>query len=1760
MQPRHVTSCILSLYPLVRRAVFVVTALTFAVLLASAVPASAAPLLAVTPSVSVPASLEGMIGENLTFTISFDNTGTGAETGYGPIIDLYLPTTGADGAGAATDDGITFVSATYLGVTLNTVQSTFGAGGTVNHPWAVVYPTGNPVVVSGTPGDRLVSIELPFGSFTPDQPAVQVQVTVSISSLADAGTPLTMYARGGFRYGTTPLNDWCCIEGSLMYPASNTAGPPWPQTVVTPTVMSISKSYDGPEGETATGPNFIRHYTIKVDVATGQLISGLQVTDILPPNVQFVSVSSSSPAGTINPASTVDPVTPTPGGALIFDFTNPITGAAGVDATLQIEFYVPLNTGSGPVIDPDSGDAAASDNTSDATANWVPTDSRDLPGPVTAACVGCTHTLSDRSIAIQKSVAIAAGGDTGYAGYSPGDTVQYTLNFQVSDFFAFQDIVVTDVLSDGHDYLAGTASVSVTEHGSTSTAAIIPTVVVDGVTGETTLTFNVSAALAAAQPLLGGCVPAGGTGGGAPGTPPDCSFNGGQTTGTLTFQAQIREDYRIVPPSGDISVDHGDTLTNSTTITGNLLNVGDLTPNGFSEPDGSSAGLTIVQGTLTKTIYAINGVVGTYTNPVVAPDDTITYRLEYVLPNSDTERLRFEDFLPLPVLHATEISTTFVDTISAAAPPAGQAKFGPTDTFRTYSGIVPTVSINANGNSVTFDYGTFDLPAMTATTKVDILFTVTMSDDPFTDGLYLTNQARVSESNSFNEVTNIDGIIRFILGEPIVRGTKSIVAITSSNPSAVISPAPPGGVFNAPGTPGVRWTVPVLSASDVGNRNAASLNGNDLVTFAILIQNSGSSPMGAFDIEISDALQPQYQIPGGPGLNLRVSYGDGVAVPYTDLGGGLFGTGIRIDDPGPAQGACEAPGHTAGHDIIVITYDLQVMPGVAPLQQINNTASLNSYAGTEGGPNHLAAPQTESARVTIAGTSGKSVNRTSMTVGETYTQAIDITIPPFTTAYQRGATGRTFVRDTILDAGARMVPGSATFAMTAPCSGIDLSSFTIGSTPGPTTIVVTETDLNPGARIEWSLPAPINNLANSAACSFRVTVDLTVVDVDTFSLPTPNLRAWAPPANNLSLDDSARFEYGTSTGGNVNGPTSTAAVAVDQPWIYLEKSVPLILAYDGVTPRTGDLRGGDFVVYLFTLENRGEATAYEVGVIDTLPPYMSYVPGSAFRDDGSGGGVAGDGIQNGSEASLADPSISGTPAPGGQTLSFNYNLDIPVGPTQIVPVAFRAQVLGSMPPGQVFVNVADANWSTLDGSQPGERLYDATYDAGGSMDGLDTPNTENQDRAEVTLTGIDISLTLDKTFVQPIITVGGRSDLRFTVTNPNATTTLTGISYEDTLPGGLTVAGAEVFNPAGCMGPGAVLTALVGSSSITLTDGTLAPGDSCEITVPISGDAIGVYDNVSGPIISNETGQGVPATASLVVTDTLAVHKQFTPDRIQQGDTSTLTFTLLNPATVGPAANMTNISFVDTLPAAVYVASAPNVVGDCNGGSVTADPGSSTISLAGGALGPGESCQISVDVTSIVPGTYLNQTEAPTAEDSNETVLTGMPSNQAPLTVYAIAVSITDPPMTKTGNPATAAIGDDVVWTIILNNPAGTVYPNATVSDPVPDQFTVNNVTTTKGTVIVDRQLVTVNVGPLDPGEVVTIQIHTTVNELAVPGTSYTNVAFLNGTRATATVAIFPGELPATGVRPLLLRWPVLLAAGAALIAALGVLVWRRRA
>ena len=125
---------------------------------------------------SEPAAVEAidpMIGEDFTFTAVLDNT-TGT-TLYGPYIDIYMPTSGDDG-----DDGVSFVDASYLGTPVSATVQTFDATGQILHPYAVD-AAGDPLTISGTEGDTYVTLEMPFGSFTPDQPLAEVEITAHIS-------------------------------------------------------------------------------------------------------------------------------------------------------------------------------------------------------------------------------------------------------------------------------------------------------------------------------------------------------------------------------------------------------------------------------------------------------------------------------------------------------------------------------------------------------------------------------------------------------------------------------------------------------------------------------------------------------------------------------------------------------------------------------------------------------------------------------------------------------------------------------------------------------------------------------------------------------------------------------------------------------------------------------------------------------------------------------------------------------------------------------------------------------------------------------------------------------------------------------------------------------------------------------------------------------------------------------------------------------------------------------------------------------------------------------------------------------------------------------------------------------------------------------------------------------------------------------------------------------------------------------------------
>lgn len=120
--------------------------------------------------------------------------------------------------------------------------------------------------------------------------------------------------------------------------------------------------------------------------------------------------------------------------------------------------------------------------------------------------------------------------------------------------------------------------------------------------------------------------------------------------------------------------------------------------------------------------------------------------------------------------------------------------------------------------------------------------------------------------------------------------------------------------------------------------------------------------------------------------------------------------------------------------------------------------------------------------------------------------------------------------------------------------------------------------------------------------------------------------------------------------------------------------------------------------------------------------------------------------------------------------------------------------------------------------------------------------------------------------------------------------------------------------------------------------------------------------------LTPEPGDDITCTFTNAAKPTLT--KAFSPGTIGVERPATLTFTLTNPA---GAPARTGLSFTDTLPNNLVVAPTSNATSTCGSPTITADAGTSTISTSGLDVAAGAStCTVSVDVTSSLPGSYVN--------------------------------------------------------------------------------------------------------------------------------------------------------------------------------------------
>jgi len=1225
------------------------------------------------------ATLSAPIGGERAITLRFDNipdAGPGSSVGYSPYVNLILPTNGADGAGAGNalvNDGVAFLGATYLGVALEQWVLEFPASGQVTHPFTTD-ALGNPVIVTSTPGETLVVLRLPFGSFTDGQTAADIQVRLEVSDLADLGKPLTLQASGGFAYGRDPLLN-PVADAPVFGPAT--------KLTVTPTVIELDKVYVGPEQETATGPSYAREWLVKALIAEGQTVTGLKLTDVMPDGTLIKSVSIENGTGT----TSFDNKT----GLVEAKFDGSYTGG-GPAPTLKIEFYVPefLRDGVTPVLDPVTGAFRVLENNARLDATWDPNDGRD---PIEVFAIdpsGPEDIITAKSIAVQKSVVPVTT-------LKAGENLEWTLDGQVSNYFNMGDLELIDTLGDGQVFDSkAPVTITMNEGGKELFSGTIDpaniTVTRDPATGISTIRFDISQEMRDRKidDVLNG----------RPGGDEH------QATVLVRFQSTIEERYiatKPAPPNESL-VDQGDPLVNDVDFGGVV------DESGKPKSDDSDAGVTLPVSEVGKSIYAINGSTVLPPGMVkVAAGDSITFRLTLDMPLTGAHDVALSDFLPLPVLKAIA-GMTFTDAVNGVVPGANQAKWGPGATFDSSGDPTtnPSISFDAVSNALKFDFGDAVAPG-NPSSRIDLLFTVVVQDEEFGDGLLLTNQVTSTETNSFGAVSEDNAIVQFVLGEPELNITKGVIADSNPNANPTTNVGPAGITFTAPGSAGNRFTGTINSNALDSRLIDADLTGadaGDRVSFAIVVENTGSSLRGAFDVLIRDTLPPGFEIPAG-GLNLRVTDGAGNVLPFTIEGSSIFDPvgGIRLGDA-TNSGAIGTYSATSGDNIVVITYDLELIDTVAAFgADLVNTATIEHFAAKEGGIDRtdftptgdlsdtaFVRTQTPTpAKVVTAtseahtGTQAGSDSLTDLTIGERVTYTITVTVPEgamtdfrvedwLPTSNAAGGGVMTMLAARFI--GVNGLGGGSIFDTTPEITlidsdlvnGFDRARFDFGNVLNTANTTGTQP-----ATITLEVDARVNNnAANVAGDKLTNTVVVSAVDPD------------AP-----------------------GGRTETRAsvdVEVVEPNLDVIKTAARIAPTAGSAPVTAD--AGDTVRYTITVENKGvpgigndsnfTARAWDVSIKDLLADVL--------LDATVTGNVTITGVSSGRITDVTPGSLK----------DVDFLIDY-LDPGEKITITLDVVIDADADAGERLDNTAKADGSTLDGpgatpTDPWDRVKSDTDD------------------------------------------------------------------------------------------------------------------------------------------------------------------------------------------------------------------------------------------------------------------------------------------------------------------------------------------------------------------------------------------------------------------------------------------------------------------
>ncbi|WP_425836924.1 isopeptide-forming domain-containing fimbrial protein [Streptomyces fractus] len=379
---------------------------------------------------------------------------------------------------------------------------------------------------------------------------------------------------------------------------------------------------------------------------------------------------------------------------------------------------------------------------------------------------------------------------------------------------------------------------------------------------------------------------------------------------------------------------------------------------------------------------------------------------------------------------------------------------------------------------------------------------------------------------------------------------------------------------------------------------------------------------------------------------------------------------------------------------------------------------------------------------------------------------------------------------------------------------------------------------------------------------------------------------------------------------------------------------------------------------------------------------------------------------------------------------------------------------------------------------PGSSLGIRMTNANGSYSGNDAAFDDIQIE--------DVTPRVEKSFSPDAVAVGGTSKLTFTVTNTSDLMKKQGWSFVDNLPAGLKV--ADPAKTATTCTNGKVDTS-VGSGAVDLS-GDLEEGQkSCTLSVDVTSDQAGSYENCAESNITQEKGViGVdPQGCASVLFDepSYKISKTSTPDdgsTLAQGDTVQYSVKVENTGKV-PVDATADDDLSDVLDDAKFNGDAKASTGD-----VTYDDPNLKWS---GTLDPGETATITYSVT-------VDASDGSNAHLGN--AVTGNKYSNCETGTEAGChdeQDVKDLHITKAADTHTAKPGDKVTYTVKVTNNSATDISGADISDDlsgVLDDATYGeDASASSGSVSYDDPNLKWS-GDIAAGETVTITYSATVN------------------------------------------------------------------